>query len=185
MSRNKNGGLLRAATPASWRRLLPGKVRYAGQAYPQVTRNCKIPLSLQTERNEKRMAVFDRLSRKLHQIPGFICKSCLHLLGKTWGRCVLAILPTGALLKSWSSVLRLDLAERYWCSLLFLGYFQVWEKMSWLCFVDLDDALCKKANPSNIIGPEPFISISQTPMAMTEKKRWMKTMSQCILKNRL
>lgn len=49
----------------------------------------------------------------------------------------------------------------------------------------MDDVLCKKANPSNITGPELFISINQMPMAMTEKERWMKTMSQCILKNRL
>lgn len=31
--------------------------------------------------------------------------------------------------------------------------------------------LCKKANPSNIIGSGLFISISQTPMAVTEEEK--------------
>lgn len=57
------------------------------------------------------------------------------------------------------------------------------KEVSWMCFVDLGDILYNKANPSNIIGSGLFISISQTPMAITEKERWMKTMAQRIHKD--
>lgn len=166
MSRDKNWGLLRAATPT-----LP---RLAGEDFCQggSAMQCKsIPEwqwaarshCLYRQKESQTGWQFGQIVQKTSSNSGLHREVLPNPFGGKCGREVLQLCSdtsptwaTGALLGSWSLVLMLDRSERCLCNLLFLGYFQVWEKNVLLTWV----TLCKKANPSNIIGSGLFISIS-------------------------